>query len=162
MSALIPPKHDLSGGNASAASFAMSKTTFVTLRSRCLFAAGNQRRSNPSNSFGSYIGLPRLLLSLLINTASEKNLAWLACRRRCREQSQRFSRWTRVHRGAGPAAGSPFNADSQRKKNIAAPEAIAGIEQIPSPAAMHAVFVNPTTKAETVRRQPGCPSNDPN
>ena len=42
MSALIPPKHDLRGGNASDDSFAISKNVFVTSMSRCLFAAGNQ------------------------------------------------------------------------------------------------------------------------
>ena len=39
MSALIPPKHDLRGGKASADSFAISSSVFVTSIMRCFFAA---------------------------------------------------------------------------------------------------------------------------
>jgi len=117
MSALMPPKHDLSGGNASADSFATSKTTFVTLTSRCLFAADNQPSFNSCNSLEPYIGLPHFPLRLLINAASEENPAWLPRRRRCTEQSQEsrlFSRGTRVHHEAAPGAGSPW---ARRKRS---------------------------------------------
>ena len=42
MSALIPPKHDLRGGNASADSFATYKIVFARSMSLCPVAAGNQ------------------------------------------------------------------------------------------------------------------------
>ena len=41
MSALMQPKHDLRGGNASDDSFAMSKSVFAPSMNRCFFAAGS-------------------------------------------------------------------------------------------------------------------------
>jgi len=41
MSALMKPKHDLRGGNASDDSFAISKSVFVTSMNGCFFAAGS-------------------------------------------------------------------------------------------------------------------------
>ena len=41
MSALIPPRHDLRGGNASDDSFAMSSNAFAVSMNRCFFAVGS-------------------------------------------------------------------------------------------------------------------------
>src|ERR1700709_216740 len=42
MSAVMPPKHDLRGGKASADSFAMSSSIFIPLTSRSFFAGENR------------------------------------------------------------------------------------------------------------------------
>lgn len=67
MSALMPPRHDLRGGSASADSFATSKSTFVPSIRRCFFAAGNQRDRNHVDRRESYKNLVQVPPSLSSN-----------------------------------------------------------------------------------------------
>jgi hypothetical protein len=66
MRALIPPKHDLRGGKASADSFAISSTVFVASMMRCLLAEKSNELAECDNIFDLVHELGSISFSLAV------------------------------------------------------------------------------------------------